>query len=107
MALGAFGAHGLRDRLGAADAGDLPHRRALPPGPRRWRRWRWRWPPIACAAPRLIAGLFAAGVAIFSGSLYLLAITGVLWLGAVTPVGGLLLLAGWAAVLVEGFRRAA
>jgi uncharacterized membrane protein YgdD (TMEM256/DUF423 family) len=55
--------------------------------------------------PRLIATLFAAGIAIFSGTLYLLAITGHGWLGAVTPVGGLLLLAGWAALLFEGFRR--
>jgi uncharacterized membrane protein YgdD (TMEM256/DUF423 family) len=55
--------------------------------------------------PRLIAGLFAGGIAIFSGTLYLLAITGRGWLGAVTPAGGLLLLAGWAAVLVEGFGR--
>jgi len=43
-----------------------------------------------------IAGLFAGGVALFSGSLYLLALTGVTALGAVTPVGGLAFLAGWA-----------
>jgi uncharacterized membrane protein YgdD (TMEM256/DUF423 family) len=55
--------------------------------------------------PRLVAGLFTAGIAIFSGTLYLLAITGTMWLGAVTPVGGLLLLAGWASLIVEGFRR--
>ena len=102
--LGAFGAHGLRDRLApplleiyrtgvlyhlvhalvvlaVAFASDRLHR------------------------PRLVAGLFTAGIAIFSGTLYLLAITGTMWLGAVTPVGGLLLLAGWASVLVEGFRR--
>lgn len=39
---------------------------------------------------------FAAGVLLFSGSLYALALSGVRVLGAVTPVGGLLLLAGWA-----------
>ena len=46
--------------------------------------------------PRLVAGLFTAGIAIFSGTLYLLAITGVMRLGAVTPIGGVLLMAGWA-----------
>ena len=55
--------------------------------------------------PRLIAGLFGGGIFIFSGTLYLLAITGRGWLGAVTPAGGLLLLAGWATVLFEGFGR--
>lgn len=38
---------------------------------------------------------FLAGIAIFSGSLYLLAVTNVKWLGAITPIGGLSFLAGW------------
>ncbi|MFH5806816.1 DUF423 domain-containing protein [Alienimonas sp. DA493] len=43
------------------------------------------------------AGLsFLAGVTVFSGSLYLLTLTGLSWLGAVTPVGGVLLIVGWA-----------
>lgn len=42
---------------------------------------------------------FCAGVLIFSGSLYVLALSGVRWLGAVTPIGGLLLIAGWVALL--------
>ena len=51
-----------------------------------------RWPGGGVAA----AGwLFVAGTLIFSGSLYLLAITGVRWLGAITPLGGLCFLAGW------------
>jgi uncharacterized membrane protein YgdD (TMEM256/DUF423 family) len=101
--LGAFGAHGLRDRLGPLldvyRTGVLYHLvHALAVF------------VVALAAerlrrPRLIAGLFCAGVAIFSGTLYLLAITGQTWLGAVTPIGGVLLMAGWAAVIVEGFRR--
>jgi len=41
---------------------------------------------------------FVAGTVIFSGSLYALAITGVRWLGAVTPVGGVCFLVGWALV---------
>lgn len=47
-----------------------------------------------------VAGLcFCAGILIFSGSLYILALSGVRWLGAITPIGGLLLLAGWIALL--------
>ncbi len=44
-----------------------------------------------------IAGfLFLAGIVIFSGSLYVLALSGIRWLGAITPIGGLAFLAGWA-----------
>jgi len=51
-----------------------------------------RWPGGSVVA----AGwLFVAGTLIFSGSLYLLAITGVRWLGAITPFGGVCFLAGW------------
>jgi uncharacterized membrane protein YgdD (TMEM256/DUF423 family) len=106
VALGAFGAHGLRDRLAPPmleiyRTGVLYHLvhalvvLALALGADRLRR------------PRLCAGLFCAGIAIFSGTLYLLAITGRTWLGAVTPIGGVLLLAGWAALIVEGFRNSA
>jgi uncharacterized membrane protein YgdD (TMEM256/DUF423 family) len=45
---------------------------------------------------------WAIGILIFSGSLYLLALTGITWLGAITPVGGLLLIAGWVCVIGEG-----
>jgi uncharacterized membrane protein YgdD (TMEM256/DUF423 family) len=102
--LGAFGAHGLRERLGplievyrTGVLYHLVHALAVL--------------AVALAAdrlrrPRLIVGLFGAGVAIFSGTLYLLAITGLTWLGAITPIGGLLLMAGWAALIVEGFGRA-
>ena len=54
--------------------------------------------------PGLIAGLFTAGVVLFSGSLYVLALTGVKALGMVTPFGGLSFLAGWAALFL-GARR--
>jgi uncharacterized membrane protein YgdD (TMEM256/DUF423 family) len=44
----------------------------------------------------VLAGwLFAGGIVVFSGSLYALALTGVTTLGAITPIGGLLFLAGW------------
>ncbi len=51
---------------------------------------------------RLILGLLTAGIVIFAGSLYALALTGLGVLGAVTPLGGLLLLAAWALVAVAG-----
>jgi uncharacterized membrane protein YgdD (TMEM256/DUF423 family) len=45
--------------------------------------------------------LISAGVLVFSGSLYVLAITGVKWLGAITPFGGVLMIAGWALVALK------
>jgi uncharacterized membrane protein YgdD (TMEM256/DUF423 family) len=43
----------------------------------------------------LAGWLFVAGIAVFSGSLYVLSLTGQRWLGAVTPLGGLAFIAGW------------
>ena len=98
VALGAFGAHALRSRLspemlvvwhtgieyhvfhalGLLAVGivaiQLPGSALL-----RWSGW-----------------LMLAGIVLFSGSLYLLALSGERWLGAVTPVGGILFLAAWA-----------
>lgn len=51
-----------------------------------------KWPGGAMAAS---GWLFVAGTVLFSGSLYLLALSGLRWLGAVTPFGGLAFLAGW------------
>jgi uncharacterized membrane protein YgdD (TMEM256/DUF423 family) len=48
--------------------------------------------------------LFVVGIVIFSGSLYLLSLTGLRWLGAVTPVGGLALIAGWACLAAAGWK---
>jgi len=60
--------------------------------------WGWaRWQSRVLAAA---GGLFVAGIVLFSGSLYLLALTGERWLGAVTPLGGLMFLAGWGALIV-------
>lgn len=44
---------------------------------------------------QLPASLFAVGIVLFSGSIYLLVLTGMKWLGPVTPLGGLCLIAGW------------
>ncbi|MDO9453248.1 MAG: DUF423 domain-containing protein [Stagnimonas sp.] len=48
---------------------------------------------------------FALGVLVFSGSLYVLALSGVRWLGAITPIGGLLFLIGWALLFWAALKR--
>ena len=50
------------------------------------------------AVPRVPCALFGAGIVLFSGSLYALAVTNVKWLEAITPLGGVCLLAGWLAL---------
>ena len=51
-----------------------------------------RWPG---ALPQWAGWLFVAGTVLFSGSLYTLALSGVRWLGAITPLGGVAFLVGW------------
>jgi uncharacterized membrane protein YgdD (TMEM256/DUF423 family) len=51
------------------------------------------------------AGLLVAGVVMFSGSLYLLALTELRWVGPVTPVGGLFFMLGWVLVVIAGLRQ--
>ncbi len=97
VAAGAFGAHALKSRLtsdmlAVFEVGvryQLVHALAL-------LAVAWaitRWPGRAA----LYAGaLFIAGIVLFSGSLYLLALTGERSLGAITPFGGVAFLAGWA-----------
>lgn len=105
VAAGAFGAHGLSARLSEEllaifETGVRYHLYhglalvALAPAAARWPDPMWAW----------AGGLFVAGILVFSGSLYLLALTGVRWLGAVTPVGGAAYLAGWASVVVAAWR---
>ena len=48
--------------------------------------------------------LFLFGILVFSGSLYLLSISGVRWLGAITPLGGLAFIAGWACLAAAGWK---
>lgn len=100
VALGAFGAHALKARL----TGDL------------LAVWRTAveyqfWHALALLAVGLLAlqrpgtalnlagAAFALGTLLFSGSLYALALSGIRALGAVTPIGGVLLLCGWGALL--------
>jgi uncharacterized membrane protein YgdD (TMEM256/DUF423 family) len=108
--LGAFGAHGLKARFSA-----------LPDGLERLDWWRTAASYhlahaiaiglvalVAARTPALattISGYaFSAGVLLFCGSLYLLALTGVRVLGAVTPLGGLCFLTGWACLAWAALR---
>jgi uncharacterized membrane protein YgdD (TMEM256/DUF423 family) len=54
--------------------------------------------------PRLIAGLFLGGAAVFAATLYAMALGAPRWLGAVTPIGGLGLLCGWALLAWQVWR---
>jgi uncharacterized membrane protein YgdD (TMEM256/DUF423 family) len=55
----------------------------------------WGWARWQARAFVFAAWLFIAGMVVFSGSLYLLALTDTRWLGAITPLGGLAFLSGW------------
>ena len=97
VALGAFGAHGLRamvtpEMLAVFETGvryQMYHALALVAIGLAFARLQGR---AAAAA----AWLFVAGTVLFSGSLYVLTLTGTRWWGAVTPLGGVAFLAGWA-----------
>ena len=93
VALGAFGAHGLKDVLASNGTAaiwqtavlyQLVHAVAS--------LWAAERRPV-------VVRLWAAGTVLFSGSLYALALTNIRWLGAITPVGGVLFLIGWALLI--------
>ena len=96
VAAGAFGAHALRGRLTPELLGvfetaaryQIYHALALIAAA--WAVVRWPGPLSEWAG-----WLFAGGTILFSGSLYALALSGVRWLGAITPLGGIAFLAGW------------
>ena len=52
-------------------------------------------------------GFFIAGTVLFSGSLYLLALTGMKWLGPITPIGGVLFILGWVSLLIGAVKLGA
>lgn len=106
VAFGAFGAHGLKarvtpDLLTIWETGahyHLIHALALI--------------ATAWAIQRFPGGLsvaagwcFLLGIVIFSGSLYTLAFTGMRWLGAITPIGGVLFIVGWVLLALAAFKR--
>jgi uncharacterized membrane protein YgdD (TMEM256/DUF423 family) len=107
IAFGAFGAHALRARLSpdmlavwrTAVEYQFYHAGAL--------LLIGLWLRSQQSPALNVAGAcFALGVLLFSGSLYVLALSGVRGLGAVTPIGGLLFLVGWLALLVAAWRSA-
>ncbi|MDC8011863.1 DUF423 domain-containing protein [Tahibacter soli] len=105
VALGAFGAHALRGTLDPAALAIwqtavsylfwhvLAALAALHAGD-------------AAKAARIAAALLLAGAIVFSGSLFALALGAPRWFGAITPVGGTLLIAGWIALAAHYLRRA-
>jgi uncharacterized membrane protein YgdD (TMEM256/DUF423 family) len=104
VALGAFGAHGLRGRLGpdmlaVFETGvryHMYHALAIVLVAALALRLESRWLPTAGWA-------FTAGILLFSGSLYALALTGITVLGAITPLGGLAFLVGWGCLILAAF----
>jgi len=105
VAAGAFGAHALRSRLAPEalavfEVGvryQLVHSLAL-------LAVAWaatRWPGRATTAA---GALFIVGIALFSGSLYALALTGVRGLGILTPFGGVAFISGWAVLAAAVWR---
>lgn len=99
VGLGAFAAHALRGRLSADllatfEVGARYHMyHALGLLGVGWAASRWPGSAVTSAG-----WLFVAGTLLFSGSLYLLSVTGQKWLGAITPVGGAAFIAGWLAL---------
>ncbi len=107
--LGAFGAHGLRGRLDTYSM-DIYERAVF---------YQFihamgllvvsilaRLGAVSPAAGSWVCALLLAGVVIFSGSLYLLALTGIRALGAVTPIGGLSFIAAWVLLAISLLHRA-
>ena len=101
VALGAFGAHGLKSRVGPEllevwETGvryHMYHALALLLVGWAATRWPGAWTNAS-------GWLFLFGIVVFSGSLYVMTLTGMRWLGAVTPIGGVAFILGWAALVV-------
>jgi uncharacterized membrane protein YgdD (TMEM256/DUF423 family) len=111
VALGAFGAHGIKSRLaGKPDAEQrlawwqtgaqyhLAHALAIGLCAVRV------GPPSGHAVSSIAPWLFLLGITLFSGSLYIMTVTGIRKLGAITPLGGLALLGGWAALAFHALK---
>lgn len=109
VALGAFGAHGLKARL--APLADGAQRlewwttaahyqaiHALALGLVAWLATRSSSAAVTVATIALVVGSI-----VFSGSLYVMTLTGLRWLGAITPIGGLSFLVGWASIAVAAW----
>ena len=107
VGLGAFGAHALRARLDERMLANFEtgvryhfyHALALIAVVVAIKYW-----PNS-NLPNLAGWLFIVGIVIFSGSLYLMALTGARWLGAITPIGGVAFIAGWICLALAAWRN--
>lgn len=105
VVLGAFAAHGLARTLDARMI-------AIFETGARYQMYHALAMGLAALAARgqasklagIAAGLFLAGILLFSGSLYLLALTGITALGMITPLGGLCLIAGWTTLALSALK---
>ncbi len=105
ITFGAFGAHALKSRvtedlLSVFEIGvryQMYHALALLAVA--WAAGRWPG-----NLPHASGWLFVLGILLFSGSLYLMTLTGVRWLGAITPIGGLCFILGWIALAMAALK---
>ena len=105
VTLGAFGAHALKSRvtedlITVFEIGvryQMYHALALFAVAWAAGRWPGNWINAS-------GWLFTLGILVFSGSLYLMTLSGARWLGAITPVGGLCFILGWIALAVAALR---
>lgn len=106
VAAGAFGAHALKQRL-------TPDMLSVFEVGARYQMYHafaiclavWLSTVIPGQLPLLAGWFFFGGILVFSGTLYLLALTGLRFLGAFTPIGGLLFLIGWVCLAIALFRN--
>jgi uncharacterized membrane protein YgdD (TMEM256/DUF423 family) len=118
VAIGAFGAHGLKDRFKSLGDQFGPLATERPEGIFQTATHYHAYCALAILAVGLLAATGRGGTAlpvagwslllgsvIFSGSLYVLAATGIKWLGAITPIGGLFMLVGWLALAIAAGSR--
>jgi uncharacterized membrane protein YgdD (TMEM256/DUF423 family) len=118
VAIGAFGAHGLKDRFKSLGDQFGPLATERPEGIFQTATHYHAYCALAILAVGLLAATGRGGTAlqvagwslllgsvIFSGSLYVLAATGIRWLGAITPIGGLFMLVGWVALAIAAGSR--
>ena len=98
VALGAFGAHGLKTLLTENGTAAIWEKAVL---------YHFIHAVMLCflaaraALPRVAWFAFLTGIIIFSGSLYLMAVTNLRWLGAITPFGGVAFLVGWGCLVLK------
>lgn len=108
VVMGAFAAHGLKQML-------TPYDLAIFETAARYQMYHAiallivgilaSMPQFSTRWLKLAAIGFVLGIVLFSGSLYLLALSGIRWLGAITPLGGVAFIFGWLLLIVAGLRK--